>query len=298
MLFSTDTIIATRRFGTDGGIKLLAEAGFPALNLDISLHTEEIRSGDWKPIAAEYRKAAEKYNVRYDLGHAPYGGGVQPDGKSVYVAQKSHLMPQSLEFAAEAGVEILVIHPLNFAELDFSETRELHFEKNMEFFSKLTHIARELGVRIGIENLWSNDKVTGHIIDATCADPEEHIRYVSELSAPDVFTACLDVGHSALVGREPQDVIRKLGNKILGSLHVHDVDYVRDLHTLPYMSKLNWEEICRALGEIDYKGVLTFEADSFCSRFPKELAPDASRMMARVGEHLAQKVDSYRKAQL
>lgn len=294
MLFSTDTAIATTRLGIDKGIKTLAEAGFPCLNLDISKHTEAIKCGEWRSIAKEYKQASEAYGIRYDLGHAPYGGGRFPDGRSVYVIEKSQLMPQALEFAKEAGVEIVTIHPLNFLETDFKQTREYHFEKNIEFYSRLTPIARNLGIRIGIENLWSTDNASGKIVGITCADPEEHIRYVKELGADDVFTACLDVGHSALTGIEPQDVIRALGKNVLGALHVHDVDYVRDLHTLPYMSKLNWDEICRALGEIDYSGVLTFEADSFLARFPSEVIPDAAKLMASVGKHLADKIDSYR----
>ena len=295
MLYSTETATAVRRFGIKEGIKILAEAGYPCLDVSFCDHTEEIRRGEWQDIAKEYREAAQLYGVKYNQGHAPFGGGALPDGRSKYVVEKAALMPDCLRFAAMAGIETVIIHPLNFMELGFIGNEELHFEKNMEFYSALIPLARELGVKIGIENLWHQSPLTDNIYGVTCADPKEHIRYVTALNAPDVFVACLDVGHSALADRKPEAVIRTLGAEVLGALHIHDVDYKVDLHTLPFQGKLDWTEICRALGEINYRGVLTFEADTFLTRLPDELIADGIRFMAKTGKYLADKVDSYRK---
>ena len=295
MLYSTQTATAVRRFGIREGIKMLAEAGYPCLDVAISDYTENIRNGDFMAIAEEYRAVSKEFGIKYNQGHAPFGGGALPDGRSKYVVEKAHLMPDALRFAAAAGIEMVIIHPLNFMELGFIGNEEYHFEKNMEFFSSLIPVARDLGVKIGIENLWHQSNLTGSIYGVTCADPKEHIRYVTSLNAPDVFVACLDLGHSALVDRMPENVIRSLGSDILGALHVHDVDYKTDLHTAPFQGKLNWEEICRALGEINYRGVLTFEADSFLAKLPNEIIPYGIKMMERVGNYLAEKIDSYRK---
>ena len=295
MLYSTQTSTAVKRFGIDQGIKLLAEAGYPRLDLDISSYTEELRAGEWRSIAEEYRRAAETYGIKYNQGHAPFGGGALPDGRSKYVVEKACLMPDALRFAYAAGVEMVIMHPLNFMEIGFAGNEDYHFEKNMEFFSALIPLARELGVKIGIENLWGKSPLTENYYPVTCADPREHIKYVTSLNAPDVFVACLDIGHSALVDRKPEAVIRALGSDILGALHVHDIDYKVDSHTAPFQGKLNWEEICRALGEINYKGVLTFEADSFLTKLPDEIVPYGIKMMERIGHHLAEKIDSYRK---
>lgn len=295
MLYSTQTSTAVKRFGIKDGIKMLADAGYPCLDITVSDHTEEIRNGEWRAIADEYRAVGELYGIKYNQGHAPFGGGALPDGRSKYVVEKAALMPEALRFAATAGIETVIIHPLNFMELGFIGTEEYHFEKNMEFFSALTPIARELGVKIGIENLWHQSPLTNNIYGVTCADPKEHLRYVTSLGAPDVFVACLDVGHTALVDRKPQDAIRILGADVLGALHIHDVDFKTDLHTAPFQGKLDWEEICRALGEIGYRGVLTFEADSFLTRLPDELISDGMRFMAKTGKYLTDKIDSYRK---
>ena len=295
MLYSTETSTVVKRFGIKEGVRILAEAGYPRLDLTFSDYTDEIRSGEWKAIAEEYREAAELYGIKYNQGHAPFGGGALPDGRSRYVVEKAALMPETLRFASLAGAEMVIIHPLNFMEMGFIGNEEYHFEKNMEFFSALTPIARELGLKIGIENLWHTSPLSGNTYGVTCADPKEHIRYVTSLNAPDVFVACLDVGHSALVDRKPEAVIRQLGSEVLGALHIHDVDYKTDLHTLPFQGKLDYDEICRALGEIDYKGVFTFEADYFLKRVPDELILDGVKFMAAVGKYLSDRVDSFRK---
>jgi len=291
---STSTRRTVKKLGIEKGIEVLAAAGYDALDLSLDLYTEQIGNGDWRDTAKAYRALAEKHGITYNQAHAPFGGGQLPDGRSNYAVNLSPLMPAALEMAAAAGVETVVIHPMNFLEIGYLGNEELHFERNMEFYTKLTPIARDLGVKIAIENLWNTNRLTGNIGAATCSDPVEHIRYIDTLAAPDVYTLCLDLGHSALVGRTPETVIRTLGHDRLGALHVHDVDYKKDLHTLPYQSKLDWEEICRALGEINYKGVLTLEADSFIAGVDVELLPASVRYMAATARHLAKKIDSYR----
>ena len=87
-----------------------------------------------------------------------------------------------------------------------------------------------------------------------------------------------------------------MGPKRLQALHVHDVDYLNDCHTMPFMERLDWNEICKALGEIGYEGDFTFEADTFLFNLPKELQLDGARLMGKVGRYLISQIESYRKA--
>ncbi|MBR2127888.1 MAG: hypothetical protein IJ940_03355, partial [Bacteroidales bacterium] len=41
---------------------------------------------------------------------------------------------------------------------------------------------------------------------------------------------CVDVGHAAISGPDPEELIRGLDNKTLGCLHIHDNDYLHDQH--------------------------------------------------------------------
>jgi sugar phosphate isomerase/epimerase len=102
--------------------------------------------------------------------------------------------------------------------------------------------------------------------------------------------ACLDIGHAPLVGVDPCELIRALGRDRLKALHVHDVDGINDLHTLPYLSKINWDSVCAALKEIGYEGDLTFEAGNFVTPLPTELSAAAAKFMVAAGRHLIDKI--------
>ena len=43
------------------------------------------------------------------------------------------------------------------------------------------------------------------------------------------------------VGNHQGKMIRALGGKRVKALHVHDNDLVRDVHTLPFTRKIDWD---------------------------------------------------------
>ena len=128
------------------------------------------------------------------------------------------------------------------------------------------------------------------IRDSLCARPEEFCALVDEVGSPWIG-ACLDIGHTALVGQDPANMIRRMG-KTITCLHVHDVDYLRDKHTMPFTQSLDWESIAKALGEIGYRGDFTFEPGTTLAKLPQPLWPDGLRMMERVGRYLIEKVEA------
>lgn len=89
-------------------------------------------------------------------------------------------------------------------------------------------------------------------------------------------------------------MVRALGHDRLGALHVHDTDLIRDLHTLPYMGKQNWNEICRALGQIKYEGVFTYEAECFLRPYDDDFLPTALKFMHDTGRMLIKKIEKSR----
>lgn len=81
-------------------------------------------------------------------------------------------------------------------------------------------------------------------------------------------------------------MIRQLGHNRVGSLHIHDNDLYNDLHTLPFLGKIDWKEVMRALKEIDYKGNFTYENTSFFKCFPDEFLMDCLVLSEKVGGYL------------
>ena len=286
MLHSTQTLIAEKHFGIKRTVEMLLDAGFPAIDLTMHSPANFFLEDNYKETAAQLRAMAEARGAMFNQAHAPFGGGYEN-----YTEKLVPTFPRAFEFAALCGVKNVIVHPLQRGRY-YGNAEEL-FEMNMEFYTKLAPLARDNGIKIAIENMWQRHPVAKHICDDVCADPHELARYYDTLDAPDTFTVCLDLGHVALCGREPEDAIRVLAGRI-GALHVHAVDYIDDLHTMPGLGKINWDNVCRALADVDYGGEITLEADYFMKNIAAELIPDAEIMLERTARYLAEKVEKFK----
>lgn len=287
MLFSNQTEFLAKKYGLVRAVEMMIEAGYPAIDITMWDTSACPFTDDYREVAATIKAMADEAGVKFVQAHAPLGGGYDR-----YLNELIPLFPRAFEFCSLLGIENIVVHPIMKGHYYGSEAE--HFEMNMKFYRVITPLARTNKVKIAIENMWDRHPVTGRICDHVCADPYELCRYYDELADPDVFTVCLDIGHVALCGREPEDAIRIIGRDRLGCIHAHDVDYKSDLHTLPGASKINWDNVSRALGEIDYRGVFNMEADRFFDGFMEEHYPAVAKFMADTARVIANKIDLYR----
>lgn len=287
MIYSTTLDILAINFGREKGIDIIADAGFPAIDFSLFRDLDFAFAPDWKENTKKFKEIADRRGVIFNQSHAPFGGGWEK-----YTKETVPMFPRLFEVVAMLGVKQIVVHPIQ--KVPYLGREEEMFEINMEFYNSLAPYAKNCGVKIALENMWQDRPVTHYICDDVCADPREMNRYYDTLNDPEAFTVCLDLGHVALCGREPQDAIRTIGHDRLGALHVHDVDYVRDLHTLPGCARINWDEVCRALADIDYRGDFTLEADNFLQKYDVEFRPTATKFMADVCKHLTGKIEAYK----
>ena len=288
MLFSTQTHQSVDKLGLLDGVKLLIDAGYPALDFSFFGEQSYVHGDDGLANARALRALADERGVIFNQAHAPFGGYLE-----AFMQNHAHKFPRVFEFAGILGVENIVVHPIRPTPR-YLGSEKAYFDANVEYYASLAPLAKENGLKIAIENMYGRHPVTNRIENAICGNPKELAAVYDALGDPDAFTVCLDIGHAALCGFEPEDAIRTLGHDRLGALHVHDVDYIGDLHTLPGMSKINWDNVCRALGEIDYKGMFTLEADNFLLGFDTEFYPTATKFMADTAKYLSEKIDSYR----
>lgn len=284
MLYSTQTDLTFSSFGVKDGIRLLAQAGYTALDWTAFGNIDYALSDGWKQTSDAMRELAGENGVVFTQCHAPFGGGYKH-----YTENLVPLFPRVFEFAARLGVKNVVVHPLQRGRY-YGHEKEL-FDLNVDFYRRIAPLAYNAGIRIAIENMWQTHPVTGVIVDDVCADPYELRNLYDTLDRPDIFTVCLDIGHVALCGREPEDAVTVIGHDRLGALHVHDVNYREDLHTLPGVSRLNWDAICRSLASVDYSGDFTLEADNFLVRFEKEFRPTAMKFMADRARFLSERIE-------
>nr|WP_304578734.1 sugar phosphate isomerase/epimerase family protein [uncultured Acetatifactor sp.] len=287
MRLVTQTHVAAEVFGDEACIPILKKAGFEAL--DWSFFGMELGEGiwctdAWREHALRLKDTAAQCGIGFSQAHAPFPSS---RGEEPYDREIRKRILRAMEAAALMEVRNIVVHPMQ--ELEYATNRDRLWEENLEFYRSLIPYCQEYGIRICAENMWQRDKKRGYIVDSVCAPPEEFCGLLDELDSPWIV-GCLDLGHCALVGREPQDVIRAMGAKRLQALHVHDVNYVRDCHTMPFMEALDWEAITGALAEIGYEGDFTLEADEFLRGLPPELMPEASALMAKTGHYLIKRI--------
>ncbi len=254
-------------------IKLLADADFDCIDLSFSEKILTKYGDDWLNNAEEYAAYAKSLGLSFNQSHAPFPTSWGDDNNPY----RFDLTVRCMQIAAKMGVKNIVVHPNQHLEYRF-HIEELK-EMNYKFYKALEPYAKEFGIRIALENMWRYDiNRPSHISHSTCSKAEEFNEYIDMLQS-DSFVACLDLGHIALVNDDIPKFIRTMGSRIQ-CLHIHDVDYVRDLHTLPGMAKLDYNEIFATLKEIGYSGELTLESGNFLLGFEKDFVPTALKFMA------------------
>lgn len=286
MLFSQLTSGLSQRFGVEAAVNMLADAGFPAVDVTMADYPDPPLCEDWRDLTQKLIKIGKERNIKYVQSHAPFGN---------YEFTVNEVIPRLddiFECSAMLGIPYVVVHPI--MQGHYYDDKQGMFDRNIEFYTSIAPRAKRAGVKIAIENMWDVHRCVRRICDSICADPYELAAMYDTLNDPEAFTVCLDLGHVAICGREPEDAIRIIGKERLGCIHAHDVDYVDDLHTLPGAGKIRWNNVCRALADIDYEGVFTLEANGFYRNFDNEFLPTVLKFMADTARRLCEKIEGYK----
>lgn len=288
-----------KRYDLATCIDIYKTAGFTAMDYPLFEMNQDdfiLNTDQYQTVAADIRALADAKNLPITQTHAPFSYPKEKWTDSVYYEEQ--IFPRlirSIEISGILGAKVVVIHPIHY--MVYKGHEEEIFEINMDYYRKLIPFAKEYGVKIGVENMFQRDPLRQCIVADTCSDAKEFIRYIDTLDSEQI-TACLDVGHVGLpvsATLSAADFIRALGHDRLGSLHIHDNNYQTDQHILPYLGKLDWAEIAKALGEIDYKGDFTYEVGGQLVALPDEgFVPIGAAYMANVGKHIMSMVDANR----
>lgn len=281
MKTSTEISSIAKIVGEEKAVEYCAKAGFDAWDFSMTAMCKY----DWQnggllendhPLAGnDYLKYARKLKqIGLDNGivcnqsHAPFPTKF-PEIRSFY--------KRAIECTAEAGGEICVIHP----DTDKSP------EYNAEIYMELLPFAKECNVKIATENMWDWDDAKGHSIFAACATPESFNAHLDAVN-DEFFTACLDIGHAEMKGSDTTaaEMIRALGDRLL-ALHIHDNDKLYDSHQIPFSMNVDFDEIIKALKEVNYKGYFTLEANKYLLNYTAENVLEGVKDLAASARKLA-----------
>ena len=282
------------RFGLERAATLARQAGFDAM--DYGFGVPDLNEETYREEAARIREIAERTGLPIHQTHTPFPWRKeQCDDPEFYENVILPTMHRSIEFSALIGAKIAVVHPLHYNV--YLGNEELMFNKNMAYYGSMIPVCEKFNIRVGVENMYWGDKRRPAYVFDTCGQSWEFIRYLDTLNS-EYMVGCVDVGHVGLplmAEEEAWDMIRALGHDRVQALHVHDNSYRSDAHVLPYLGTIDWNEVAKALGEIDYSGDLTYETGGFITAaMDEEFVPVALKYMADVGKHICDMIDRNR----
>lgn len=286
--------------GVDGAFKMFRDAGLECMDLGFDYYYDMSHAIEGRydsilerPLEEVYaffkpwKDAAEKYHVRINQAHAPFG-----TYQNGHPETNEHILASirtCIALCGYLGTEHLVVHPALNGYTETMEPEEEH-DVNIRLYTALIEDAKKYHVTICLENMFTAFR--GKMYSAICSDPNEAAAYIDELNAiagEKVFAFCFDTGHALLMGRDMYRFLKPLGSRV-EVLHVHDNDGNTDLHNPAWFGKLDWELLIKGLRAIGYKGVLSCEHAGINTKYPRELLPTVYAYTSGVAHYLAAKV--------
>ena len=284
MKLVTMSSAAVSRFGWEDGLKMLKDAGFDGFDYTIGgAEWEKISGTEFPAYIESVRKIVEKVGLPCLQAHSPSPKIPHQISEEDY----AKMSIRSMEAAAYLGCKVIVVHP------GCSYSAKMNKER---LYDLILPTAEKLGVTVATENMFSwKDETETETVPSACGTAADFVEHIDIVSHPN-FTACLDLGHAQMVNCEGAvALIRALGGKRIGALHVHDNDLYHDDHIFPFAGQSNWDEITSALAEIGYQSCFTYEADTFMRNYPNELIPACLHLLAQTGRYLIGEIERKRK---
>lgn len=294
MKLSMEIYVLRERFGDRKAIEMIKKAGFDAidysyywfgqLNSEQAALGEKVLGDSYKEYAYQLRSYLDVNGIECNQVHTPFDiqYGESFDESNPHYRD----IVRSLESASILGAKCAIVHSITVPDMSDVSCLEKY---NIEFYKSLIPYCEKFNICLAVENLFGRDKKRD-CFSAKLGTPESLARVIKGIDSP-YAVACIDIGHAALTGFEPQTFIRAMGKDIVKALHVQDNDYHDDRHVLPFMGDLNWDEIMSALKEIEYDGELTLEIFKYLNRFPNELIPEALSFAKKISMHLISKFE-------
>ncbi|MBE5743680.1 MAG: sugar phosphate isomerase/epimerase [Clostridiales bacterium] len=277
MSITIENFTLRQKFGEEQALKIIKDAGFDGVDysfnddgkgksIDLSNHIEKAR---------EVKSYLDKYGLVCKQSHAPFSFSLC-DELSLENKNFSDLI-KSFEFASIIGCKIVVVHSICLPpEIDF-------FEYNYNYYKALEPYAKKYGIKIAVENL----------VNSIFWRPNRLSHFIRQLDSS-VFCACIDVGHSMLMGMPPEEYILGMDKDLIGCIHIHDTDAKVDRHWMPFHGEQNWDNIMKSLADYGFNADINLEVIRPLNTMPEGLMFPFVKYAVEVGRYLEKTFESYK----
>ena len=207
-----------------------------------------------RPDVAAARDSLRRAELRVHALHAPFNGLKLGHPDRTLMAEWLRVIGASLEIGVEIGAPLAVIHvngdPAGLTDAMYDDSKQAA----IEYIGKLQVRARELGIRLALENMTRRP----------------HLRRRFGMSLQELSTVfpdfnlgfCLDVGHAAACRLDSAVEIAAAGDRLV-TVHVDSNDGEDDLHWLPPRGIVDWQADKRLLVAGGYAGRYVIELKGY-----------------------------------
>ena len=257
-------------------MKLAKDAGFEGIELDVSGDGPITLDSDEDAIAAIGSLAADSGLTLSGLATGMYWEFNPASENAESRAQAKVVLEKQIRVASQLGIGAVLVVPGSVGADFIPGCEELFYDKvwdrATEFISNALPLAKELGVDIGIENVWNKFLLS----------PLEMARFIDQFDDAHVGSY-FDVGNALATGY-PEHWIRILKDRIR---RVHVKDYRRAVGSVDGFVDLlsgdvNWPAVVQSLKSIGYSGWVAAEMIPpvpFYKYAPETLIDNTSRAM-------------------
>ena len=277
----SDTQYKVDRWG-DEKYKKLKEIGFEAIDFsnnvtDSHAHCE-ISNEEFIDTVKREKELIDEAGLEVYQMHGPWRWPPRdytPEDRTDRMSR----MKASIEASALLGCKNWVIHnimPFGHEDLKLGKGEET-WKMNKEFFGELADTAHKFEVNICLENM--------PMPNFAVATPQNILDFIDEMN-DDCFRTCLDVGHAAVIpGVDPVESVYRVKDK-LAAVHIHDNLGKVDQHFIPFFGVVDWENVGKALREIDFKGVFSLEVEA-PKKLPDPYFEEMFRLIFKIANRIA-----------
>lgn len=202
-------------------LKLFSQAGFQFISLGArSDHCHFFDSEKFREIAGN----ASELRLFIESAHAPFWGEYDITSSEENISRSAtEKMIEFMNYAADYGIPIVIIHPHHF----FQDDRQACFERAANALSRIL-LTKPDGIFIAIENLPRED---GSWICTQLLETFDSSR----------VGFCYDSSHENISG-DPFHLLKKHYNR-LTTCHLSDNQGFSDQHLVPGDGNINWTEL-------------------------------------------------------
>ena len=257
-------------------LTLARDAGFEGVELALNPEGElSMRATDREIL--EVKSMAEGMGLSlYSLSSGLCWDYRLSDDDAGMRAKAKEMIRRQLEMAKLLGADTVLVVPgvvnVSFSHPEKKVAYDVVYERSLEGLSELKGYAEQLGVSIGLENVWNKFLLS----------PMEMRDFIDKIDSPYVGSY-LDVGNTLYCGY-PEDWVRILGKRIK---KVHFKDYRVDaggLHGFVDLlaGDVNYPEVVKALGEIGYDDWVSAEMIPNYRHFTETIIYNTSLSMDKI----------------